>query len=132
MRVVRVATLARVLSGRALARMLVVGALALPLTLLAADQGKTPPKPTPPPSRVVQITIDKVAFADAPTGIKVGDTIEWVNKDIFDHTATSRGGLWDVPVPAGKKVRVVMKKIGSLEYYCKLHPNMTGTIVVGR
>jgi plastocyanin len=106
-------------------------ALALQLAPLAADQSRTPP-PKAPASRVVQITIDKVAFAEAPTGIKVGDTIEWVNHDIFDHTSTSRTGLWDVTVPAGKKMRVVMKKIGSLEYYCKLHPNMSGTLVVGR
>lgn len=116
--------------ARALARVVVAGLLALHLTPVAAQQGKTPPKA--PASRVVQITIDKVSFADAPTGIKVGDTIEWVNKDIFDHTSTSRTGLWDVTVPAGKKMRVVMKKIGTLEYYCKLHPNMSGTVVVGR
>ena len=33
-------------------------------------------------------------------------------------------------IAAGKKMRVVMKKAGTLEYYCKLHPNMSGTIVV--
>jgi plastocyanin len=127
---VRPKTLARFLIGGALARVAVVGcALVLSLTPLAADQTKTAPKAV---SRVVQITIDRVSFADAPTGIKAGDTIEWVNHDVFDHTSTSRTGLWDISVPAGKKARVVMTKVGPLEYYCKLHPNMTGTIVVGR
>ncbi|HEX5071397.1 MAG TPA: cupredoxin domain-containing protein [Vicinamibacterales bacterium] len=110
------------------ARILLGCALLAPFTLVAADQGKTPAKPAA--GRVFQITVDKVSFEDAPTGIKPGDTIEWVNKDIFEHTSTSRTGLWDVTIPAGKKVRVVMKKIGTFEYYCKLHPNMTGTIVV--
>jgi plastocyanin len=135
---VRLTTLARLFVRGALARSLRRGALArtltgcalvLHLTPIAADQTKTPPKPA---SRIIQISIDRATFADAPTGIKAGDTIEWVNHDIFDHTSTSKTGLWDVAVPAGKKARVVMVKAGTLEYYCKLHPNMTGTIVVGR
>jgi len=115
--------------GRALAPGLVVCALAFQLAPIAADQSKTPAKPA---SRVVQIDIDRASFADAPSGIKAGDTIEWVNRDLFDHTSTSRSGLWDVTVPAGKKARVVMTKAGTFEYYCKLHPNMTSTVVVGR
>jgi len=123
------AVLARCLSRGALARSLVVCALAFQLAPIAADQSKTPAKPA---SRVVQIDIERVSFADAPSGIKAGDTIEWVNHDIFDHTSTAKSGLWDIAVPAGKKARVVMTKAGTFEYYCKLHPNMTSTIVIGR
>ena len=82
------------------------------------------------PPKVYQITIDRVSFADAPTGIKVGDTIEWFNKDIVDHTATAKNGGWDVAIPTQKKVRVVLKKAGVVDYYCRFHPNMTGQIVV--
>ena len=91
----------------------------------AADQAKPKPK-------VVQIAIDKVAFGETPAGIKAGDTIEWINNDIFDHTTTSKTGGWDVVIPAGKKARVVMKKTGTFDYFCKYHPNMTGTVRVAK
>jgi plastocyanin len=119
------------------ARLLLGGALVFhlaPLTAAGSGAVQTQPQATQSKpaaaSRVFQITVDRASFEDAPTGIKAGDTIEWVNKDVFDHTSTSRTGLWDVTIPAGKKARVVMKKAGTLEYYCKLHPNMTGTLVV--
>jgi plastocyanin len=82
-----------------------------------------------PPPKVVQVVIDKATFGDTPPGVLTGDTIEWVNKDIFDHTATSKPGGWDVVVPAGKKARLVVKAAGTFEYFCRYHPNMTGTIV---
>ena len=82
------------------------------------------------PAKVYQIVIDKVAFEDAPTGIKVGDTIEWFNKDIVDHTSTAKNGAWDVTIPKQKKVRVVLTKAGIVDYYCRFHPNMTGQIVI--
>ena len=103
-----------------------VGSASVP----AAAQKPAPKKPVQKKAKVVQITIDKVAFGSMPAGIAVGDTIEWVNNDIFDHTATARNNAWDVTIPAGKKVRVVMKKAGVFEYYCKYHPNMTGTVTV--
>ena len=84
------------------------------------------------PPKVVQIVIDKATFGDTPAGVLVGDTIEWINKDIFDHTATSKLGGWDVVVPAGKKARVVVQKPGTFEYFCRYHPNMTGKIVAAK
>jgi plastocyanin len=78
----------------------------------------------------VTVTIDQVAFREKSVSARVGDTIEWTNKDIFDHTATARTGDFDVVVPAGKKARVVLKKAGEIDYYCEYHPNMIAKIVV--
>ena len=69
---------------------------------------------------------------DTPSGVLVGDTIEWINKDIFDHTATSKLGGWDVIVLAGKRARVVIKSPGAFDYFCRYHPNMVGKIVAAR
>jgi plastocyanin len=85
---------------------------------------------TAAPPKVHQITIDRVSFEDAPTGIRVGDTIEWFNRDIVDHTATAKNKAWDVTIPTQKKVRIVLKTAGIIDYYCRFHPNMTGQIVV--
>ncbi len=50
----------------------------------------------------VQITMDKLEIAPAQVSAKVGDTIEWVNKDPFAHTATAKNGDWDVMLPPKK------------------------------
>jgi plastocyanin len=35
-------------------------------------------------------------------------------------------------VPVGKKARVVLKKAGTFDYFCKFHPNMVGKIVAAK
>jgi len=79
-------------------------------------------------AETIQVVIDDLAFTPADIAVKVGDTIEWVNKDIFDHTATVKGG-WDVNIPAGTSASLVIETAEAAEYYCRYHPNMTGKVV---
>ena len=81
-------------------------------------------------AEVIQIVIDKMVFSPVETTAAVGDTIEWVNNDILAHTATARNGDWDVAIAARKTGSYVLKKAGSIEYYCRYHPNMTGRIAI--
>jgi plastocyanin len=78
----------------------------------------------------IQISMENMVIAPAETSAKVGDTIEWVNKDILVHTATARNGDWDVMMPAKKTVTLVLKKAGTIDYYCRFHPNMKATLTV--
>jgi plastocyanin len=55
----------------------------------------------------------------AEASAKVGDTIVWINKDIFVHTATARNGDWDVTMPPKSTVILVLKKAGLIDYYCR-------------
>ena len=41
---------------------------------------------------VVRVAINDLAFSPAEVTAKVGDTIEWVNGDFVDHTATAKDG----------------------------------------
>ena len=77
----------------------------------------------------IQVTIDKLVYSPAEVKAKVGDTVEWINKDVVAHTATVKGE-WDVMIPAKKNASVVLKKAGDVEYYCRFHPNMKGRISV--
>ena len=43
---------------------------------------------------VVQVKISDLAFTPAEITIHVGETVEWVNEDFLDHTATATGGDW--------------------------------------
>ncbi len=80
-------------------------------------------------AEIIRVTIDKLVFSPAEISAKVGDTIEWVNKDIFAHTATVKGG-WDVMISPKKSASMVVEKAESVEYYCRFHPNMKGRLTV--
>jgi plastocyanin len=81
---------------------------------------------------VVQIKIEKLSFVPARITAHVGDTIEWVNANFVVHTATARDGAWDILIPVNATKSVVLKTEGMVDYYCKLHPNMTGQITVSK
>jgi len=78
----------------------------------------------------IQITMENLVISPAEATAKVGDTVEWINKDIFAHTATAQNGDWDVTMPPKKTVTSVLKKAGIIEYYCRFHPNMKATLTV--
>ncbi len=78
-------------------------------------------------AETIQVTIEKLVFSPADIKAKVGDTIEWINKDPLVHTATVRGG-WEVMIPPKKTATQVVQKAESVDYYCRFHPNMKGTL----
>jgi plastocyanin len=81
-------------------------------------------------AETIPIVMDKLVFAPAEMQAKVGDTIEWINKDILAHTATATGGAWNVVIPPNKTEKLVLQKAGTVDYYCKYHPNMKGRLVI--
>jgi plastocyanin len=85
-----------------------------------------------PPSAggIARVTINSLAFSPSDIQVKVGDTVEWVNGDFVDHTATAKNGKWDVTIAAGKSAQLQLTHAGSFAYFCRIHPNMTGTIHV--
>ena len=84
----------------------------------------------PAHAATIQITIDNLVFAPAEVSAKVGDTIEWINKDVFAHTATAGNGDFDVMMPPKKTVTSVLKKAGTVEFYCRFHPNMKAVLTI--
>ncbi|MCV0400020.1 MAG: multicopper oxidase domain-containing protein [Nitrosarchaeum sp.] len=63
------------------------------------------------------------------TQIKVGDTVTWTNKDISVHTVTSNDDLFDSGMlMPGDTFEHTFDGAGLYEYYCMLHPWMTGTV----
>ena len=81
-------------------------------------------------AETIRVNVDKLAFTPAEVSARVGDTIEWVNTDFLAHTATARSKEWDVMIPPNKISRATLKRAGSVEYYCRFHPNMVGRISV--
>lgn len=83
------------------------------------------------------------AYAHNPIFINVGDTIIWTNDDNTVHTVTSGvnaqpDGNFDSspgfnPLIAPKQTFVhTFTEPGEYPYYCALHPNMVGVVIVER
>jgi|SRR5581483_1259978 len=84
----------------------------------------------PARAATITITMENLAISPAETTAKVGDTLELVNKDVLAHTATAKNGDFDVMMPPKKTVTTVLKKAGSIDYYCRFHPNMKATLKI--
>jgi plastocyanin len=84
----------------------------------------------PTRAATIQIVMENLVVSPAEVSAKVGDTIEWINKDVFAHTATAQNGNFDVTMPPEKTVTLALKKAGMVEYYCRFHPNMKATLMV--
>jgi plastocyanin len=84
----------------------------------------------PAHAATIQITMQDLVVTPAEVSAKVGDTIEWINKDVFAHTATARNGDFDVNIAPKKTVASVLKKAGTVEYYCRFHPNMKAVLTI--
>jgi plastocyanin len=81
-------------------------------------------------AEVIRVEVKKLAFSQAETTARVGDTIEWINDDFIAHTATAKDNSWDVVLEPGKIGRLTLKKVGTIEYFCRFHPNMKGRLSV--
>jgi plastocyanin len=78
------------------------------------------------------VTIEATRFQPTELTVKAGDSILWVNKDLFPHTVTSkRAGLFDSRViAAGASWTYTPTTKGIAPYFCVFHPTMTGTLRV--
>lgn len=84
----------------------------------------------PAHAATIQIVMENLVVSPAEVSAKVGDTVEWINKDVFAHTATARNGDFDVTLPPKKTVTSVLNKAGTVEYYCRYHPNMKAVLKI--
>ena len=110
--------------------MILIASLALaggPLPVSAAT--KAAQHATAPAHVVHVIVIDKMQYGPMPTDVHAGDIIEWVNHDIFEHSATARDGRFDVDLKPGATIRMTAVA-GTTAFFCKFHPGMTGTLMV--
>jgi plastocyanin len=88
--------------------------------------------PTHADAKTHRVTISKMAFGPVPAGIHPGDSIEWVNADIFRHTATARDGSFDIDLMPGARAAIVLKHAQNIDFFCRYHPGMTGRLVVAK
>jgi plastocyanin len=84
----------------------------------------------PARAATIEIVMENLVIKPAEASVKIGDTIQWTNKDVLAHTATAGNGDFDVMLPPNKSATLVLKKAATVDYYCRFHPNMKATLVV--
>jgi len=126
-------------------RLAAPGLLLALLLLLAACGGDTSsagatPTDTPPPATATTaaaatpsgpaVTLSGLSFNPDTLTVKAGSTVTWTNMDNTTHTVTSATGAFDKAVGFQETFSFTFTKAGTYHYHCKIHPTMTGTIVV--
>ncbi|HYA84077.1 MAG TPA: plastocyanin/azurin family copper-binding protein [Candidatus Bathyarchaeia archaeon] len=84
------------------------------------------------------------AFSPNPVNVKVGQTVTWTNQDTVlpGHTVISgtggtdpaKGKVFDSGITTlilkGKSFSHTFTAAGTIPYFCQIHPNMVGKIIV--
>ena len=77
------------------------------------------------------VTISGFAFGPSSVTVTAGDTVTWTNQDGVAHTATAGDVSFDPGnIAGGATATVTFSTAGTFAYACKIHPAMTGTVVV--
>src|ERR1700722_309119 len=77
------------------------------------------------------VKIDNFTFAPQRVTVKAGTTVTWTNQDDIPHTVTSATKAFrSKALDTDDKFSFTFTTAGVYEYFCSLHPHMTGTIVV--
>ena len=104
-------------------------AAALPATAQAQSNQPTPAKAAT--GETAEAAIDNFAFTPKELNIKAGTTVRWTNKDDIPHTVTSDDKVFVSPVlDSNQTFQFTFTGAGRFPYFCKLHPKMTGEVVV--
>ena len=77
------------------------------------------------------VTIDNFTFEPQRLMVKAGTTVTWVNQDDIPHLVASTTKLFkSKALDTDDKFSFTFTTPGVYDYFCSLHPHMTGTIVV--
>ena len=77
------------------------------------------------------VRISNFAFDPATLEVSRGAKVTWTNQDDQPHTVTSTTKAFESsPLDTGDHFSFAFEKQGEYSYYCKIHPRMTGKVVV--
>ena len=78
-----------------------------------------------------KVEIDNFAFSPERITVRAGTTVTWLNADDAPHTVTSASKLFkSTALDTDDSFSFTFTTPGVYEYFCSLHPRMTGTVVV--
>jgi plastocyanin len=78
-----------------------------------------------------EIRIANFTFDPPELTVKAGTTVKWINEDDIPHLVAEKDGAFrSAPLDTDEKFAQTLQVAGIVEYFCVLHPHMTGKIVV--
>jgi amicyanin len=78
-----------------------------------------------------EVKIDNFTFSPQTLTIKAGTKVTWTNDDDIPHTVVSTTKAFrSSALDTDDKYSFTFTTPGTFEYFCTLHPHMTGSIVV--
>jgi plastocyanin len=93
-----------------------------------ASGGAASPSPS---DAVSEVKIDNFSFTPAKITVKAGTQVTWTNKDDIPHTVDSTQGKFKSgALDTDQKFQFRFTDAGEYPYFCRMHPKMTGSIVV--
>ncbi len=111
-----------VIFGAAVVLSLILASGALQWRTVAAAQD-------PPAANVV--AIDNFTFTPSELTIAAGAQVTWINKDDVPHTVVSVDHKFKSrALDTDEKFSFTFRAPGTYEYFCSVHPKMTGKIIV--
>src|SRR6476646_5049060 len=97
----------------------------------AGQEGGNAAAPSGEAVRSAKVEIVDFAYAPATVTIQAGGKVTWLNQDSDEHTATLDDGSFSTgPLAEGKLKYESFKAPGTFTYFCEIHPDMKGTVVV--
>ncbi len=115
----------QVFSSATLAALLLLG-FGLSATTLGRPAG-----PQEDSNDKYRIAIDNFSFTPASLTVAAGTTVTWVNRDDVPHTVVSTEKKFKSPVlDTTEQFSYKFTDPGTYEYYCSIHPKMTGKVIV--
>ena len=84
-----------------------------------------------PARATMEVAIDNFAFGPTDLTVAVGTTVTWTNRDDIPHTVVSTEKVFKSKVlDTDEKFSFTFAKAGTYDYFCSIHPHMTGKVVV--
>jgi len=78
-----------------------------------------------------QVVIENFSFVPATLTVNAGTKVTWVNRDDVPHTATDTDKRFNSKtLDTDDQFAFTFSEPGTYNYFCALHPKMTGQIIV--
>jgi plastocyanin len=85
----------------------------------------------PPAATGTEVNIDNFAFNPAVITVKAGTQVIWINKDDIPHTVdSSEGKFKSAALDTDEKFEFKFSEPGEYPFFCRMHPKMTGKVIV--
>jgi plastocyanin len=105
---------------------LFVAAFSILVQMPNSSQAKSSPDPAS-----AEVKIDNFSFGPQSISVAPGTKVTWKNRDDIPHTVVSTDQVFKSRVlDTDETFSFTFEKPGTYEYFCSVHPKMTGRVIV--